>query len=215
LRTANAARALYDISAHASLYIPVSNIPQRLPNYMAVDRTSEWHTSALLATVIESMTLPCRMRGNDRLHTTFDSFEAALNVNGNQRIARLQSSVMDPKVLEDTLKKEPKSGERDRRVPTATRGHMQLDEEDSQGSREDTLDLDIDLLPGETRPLPYQPVKPQKPAHVFGHVDSVRGPYKEGDIREADEDEGFSRKRRRVAGLPVSERFVTVAHLSS
>ncbi|MCJ1251508.1 mtDNA inheritance, partitioning of the mitochondrial organelle [Trapelia coarctata] len=207
LRTTNSARALHDISAHSSLYIPLSNIPQRLPNYVVVDRKSEWHTSALLATAIESMTLPCRLRGDDRTHPTFDSFEAALNVNGNQRIARLQASVLDPQVLEDRLKKEAKLGGHDRRAPTATRSHMLLDEEDHREPRGDGQDPDIDLLPGETRPLPYQSMKSPKPAHVFGRVDSVRGPFKEGDSQERNEDEGFSGKRRRATGMPVAERY--------
>jgi len=146
------------------------------------------------------------------MHTTFDNFEAALNINGNQRIGRLQSSIMDPSVLEERLRKEVKSGGRDRRVPTATGYQKLLDEEDSKGPCDDTQDLDIDLLPGETRALPYQPGKSQKPAHVFGQVDSARGPFKEGDSQENNEDEGFARKRRRVAGLPVTQRSVTLAH---
>lgn len=146
------------------------------------------------------------------MHTTFDSFVAALNVNGNQRIGRLQSSIMDPQILAEALRKEVKSEGRDRRVPTATGYQKLLDEEDSKGPCDDTQDLDIDLLPGETRALPYQSGKPQKAAHVFGQVDSARGPFEEGDSQKDNKDEGFARKRRRVAGLPVTQRSVTVTH---
>lgn len=140
------------------------------------------------------------------MHITFDKFEAALNVNGNQRVARLQSSILDPKILEDSLQKQVESVEQDHRVPTAPRNHMLLEHEYSQETPGEAQDLDIDLLPGEIRALPYHSLKSRKPAHVFGQVDCIRGSSREADSQDGDEDEGFARKRRRIAGLPVAER---------
>ena len=79
----------------SSLVVPIA-MPQRpLPPYISLDSSSQWHTSALLATALESVTLPSRLKNNanrDTLGTTTE----LLNVMGKQSIASLQLSVQKP-----------------------------------------------------------------------------------------------------------------------
>lgn len=90
------ARMLGEMSANASMYVPLSVPAAGLPPYVQLNRDSRWHTSALLSAAFESITLPARQHsagsgqtGLDRL----DRLEASLNTNGHQCLARLQASV--------------------------------------------------------------------------------------------------------------------------
>jgi hypothetical protein len=146
------------------------------------------------------MTLPCRLRGDDRNNTTFSNFEASLNVNGKQKIERLQMSVIDPKVSHNNHG-EGKPADRDRRMPSVKRLPMLTKEDESPEDH----DLEIDLWPGEASPMPTYK-QTHKTAHIFGRVDSTRGDCMDGDIDGNDEDDSSTRKRRRVVGLPVAQR---------
>lgn len=58
------------------------DLPQRLPNYLQVDRNSEWQTTSLISSAIETVTLPSRLRpyhdfessitGDDGTHSIFE-----------------------------------------------------------------------------------------------------------------------------------------------
>ena len=95
IRTVNAAKSIHDTSVNASVYVPMSVPSLRLPQYVNIDRHSEWHTSGLIAMSLETMTIPSRLRLSHK-HGDFEMIRAALNVNGNQRIANLQCSVPEP-----------------------------------------------------------------------------------------------------------------------
>ncbi|KAL9117326.1 MAG: hypothetical protein Q9187_006140, partial [Circinaria calcarea] len=208
LRTINAARTLHDISAHASMYIPLAMTPRHLPSYVCLDRSSHWHTSALLATAIESVTLPSRMRNDDQKRRTFNDLEAALNVNGNQRIARLQCSILDPEELARQRRTRLRAAQKDQRAPGAERSNVPVAEDELQAGDAGAEDLDIDFFPGEPQSMSSYGRKTAKAAHIFGQIDSYRGNFEEPD-RDHEEDEGYARKRRRIAGLPMVERFHT------
>ena len=214
---------MHDISAQSSMYIPISAPPTQLPAYVSMDRSSQWHTAGLLSTALESMTLQSRLRASDGRRATLNDAEAALNVNGNQRIAKLQCSVIDPELLEEQRReggiKEASTG--DQRMPgsrvTGTSSTSGLP--DDEGGLQATSDaglrnLDMDFFAGgesETTTLLSfgQRTNIAKKTHVFGQVECFRGDFEQVLGEGNGEEEGYARKRRRIAGLPVVEKSVT------
>ncbi|KAG0158369.1 hypothetical protein PDIDSM_5883 [Penicillium digitatum] len=88
----NKARSLCSISPLASVYSPVIDIPHKLPSYLNVDRQSEWQKTALLASAIETVTMPSRLRA-------YRHFEASLaGEDGTHTIFELQSSINKIKI---------------------------------------------------------------------------------------------------------------------
>lgn len=87
-RDMNKARSIYAISPQSSFYTPIIDPPQRLPTSYNVDRQSEWQTSALISSAVETMTLPSRLRPHH-------DFEASLTGDdGFHKILELQSSIL-------------------------------------------------------------------------------------------------------------------------
>ena len=215
LKATNEARALHDLSTYASHYVPISNIPPHLPTYISLNRLSAWHTSALLATAIESVTLPCRSRGDDRRRTTFNDFEAALNTNGNQRISQLTFSVLDPQVLNDKRKPDGDSSRSDPRARNSQYFHALAEEDSKEAPDAAGTVLDVDLLPEGLNETLGSQKSVEKAAHVFGRVESLRGPFAVHDLgSQYDDDEEYIRKRRRLHGMPVLERSVSTPMFS-
>ena len=196
MRTVNAARSLQAISSQASLYIPLSSPPAYFPRYVTLDHTSQWQTSALLSTALESMTLPSRMKAGDHKSGTLDILEAALNVNGNQRIAQLQCTIVDSKGTEGQLSTQPSL--QDSRMYHQNQDQPQLGEDSLHDATADSQPLDMNFFPGESQT--------NDTPHVFGIVESIRKDCEDRNDQEDAEDEGYARKRRRVAGMPLKEK---------
>ncbi|MCJ1358797.1 MAG: mtDNA inheritance, partitioning of the mitochondrial organelle [Icmadophila ericetorum] len=209
LRTTNAARSLHDISSQASMYIPLSMPPQTLPNYISLDNTSQWHSSALLATALESVTLPSRTRVSGHTRTTLNDLEAALNINANQRIARLQCSVLSVSALEDEQETLLKAGQLDSRVPGSAVKHSQMAEDGFDNEDNATPeDLDIDFFASSTPSRQKRSGRDTKPPHIFGQIDSYRGSFP-APTPTSPSDLSHARKRRRIANLPMLETYHT------
>lgn len=192
LRLANKARALTSVYGLASIVVPLS-LPERLPaaTARALDASSPWHVSALLASAVESVTLPSRMRDPAR-RETLSGLAEALNTMGKQSVAGLQMSV-------DHSGSEKPGGERgDIRMRTLS------EEELAEG-----VQLDMRFTPSD-RLDPYSSrttngfCKPR----VFSQVISSRG-YDDDDdeagaaAMETDEE---GRRLRRSAYEPVTQR---------
>lgn len=63
------------------------DLPHRLPDYLNVDRQSEWQTSAVISSAVETVTLPSRLR-------PYHDFEASLaGSHGTHKILELQSTI--------------------------------------------------------------------------------------------------------------------------
>ena len=186
------------------MYIPMMSLPPVLPPYIQLDRSSQWHTSALLATAVESMTLPSRLRYTSSAHVTFDAMEAALNVNGAQRIANLQCSIIDPLVLK-AEKSRAVNGSHDHRQPGTSTSDFMLDEDDPQMTTA-TLDVDYSCW-GSTDSVTSLRHR-HKVAHTLGQVETLRGDF-EKHVDKDDQEVAHTRKRRRLANLPVVEKSVS------
>lgn len=84
----NKARSVCTISPQSSLYTPIVDPPRRLPSLLHVDPQSEFYTSALICSAVETVTLPSRLR---RYH----DFEASLaGIDGTHKIFELQSTIV-------------------------------------------------------------------------------------------------------------------------
>ncbi|KAJ5901574.1 hypothetical protein N7495_002102 [Penicillium taxi] len=89
------AKSLYSIAPQSSLYVPVIDIPQKLPGYLQVDRQSQWQTTALLSSAVETVTMPSRLR-------PYHDFESSLaGDDGRHTIFELQSTI-NPKDKEES-----------------------------------------------------------------------------------------------------------------
>ena len=154
--------------------------------------------------VLESMTLPSRLRPGQGGRGLLDDLAIPLNVNGNQRIAALQCSI--PKNAEpDSNNPNLSPAGSDHRLPGSNTNEELHGGNDLQQAN---ARFDIDLSCGETATSAFGPIRHKASEHVFGRVDCLR------DLDESlpetnGEKDGIWRKRRRLAGVPIIERFVT------
>lgn len=202
LRSLNAARTIHELSTHASMYIPLSFPAAPLPPYVHLDRSSQWHVAALLSAAVESMTLPSRIRPGIQKGGFLGDLEAALNVNGYQRVAQLQCSIIiDP---EDELPQDSSiKGSKDRRLVSNT-NHTMVKEDEVENVR---TSLDINLSSGDGTSSASSVAKQD---HVFGAVEEIRGKVEETQEERDPDEVSYGQKQRRCAGLAVIERFVRV-----
>lgn len=97
----NTAKSLQVLGEQSSVYVPMSTSPFKSPSYLSMDITSQWHTGALQAIGLESMTLPARLRASGGNNTNLQAMEETFNSTGKRRIAKFEMSVEDPDVLEE------------------------------------------------------------------------------------------------------------------
>ena len=144
-------------------------------------------------------------RYNEQRPHYLGDLELALNVNGNQRIARLQASLIDPEQLSISSTTPAKPSEKDDRVPTSRLVQVNLQAED--GERE-AQSFDLNFFPSGPPSQPRFNNLALTPAHTFGQVETYRAnlddmPQLISEEAGEDEDESAARKRRRITGLPV------------
>lgn len=170
----NKARALTELYKQASVLIPFS-MPRSPASYRGLssqlDTTSRWHTSALLATALETATLPSRLKRGPN-SDSMDGMAEWLNVMGKQTIATLQMDVVheerddsssDPRQRPDVLKR------------YAIDGGDEYDgnEDTTQGAR--GMDLPIDFTAHDEFASPSRQNGHKSRRHIFGQTVSVRG----------------------------------------
>ena len=91
LKMANIARSINDISPQVSAYIPISDPPRTIPDYLRGVLEPEWYSSALISSAMETISLPTRLRRHE-------DFESSLaSVDGTRNIFKLQSTVLQAK----------------------------------------------------------------------------------------------------------------------
>ena len=196
-RTSAATRTIAELSSHASMYIPV-RMPRQLPGYINLHGGVEWCSSALLSLAIETMTLPSRLRPDQVLRGSLGDMAAALNVNGNQRVAELHCSIPDPTEFDDSKTKPQK-------------GHdMRMRSQASVLAASTTPQVSFDLdmaLSGDDLASAAR-FRSRSRTHVFGAVTCRRVPSKsriEVPSCTDEADLGYARKRARFASEPIVE----------
>lgn len=243
-RKVNSAKSLYSLSEHGSMYIPLSfptSLSSSLPKSICrkvFDRESLWHTSALLATVMESISLPSRLHqlggtGSGSRAGLLNNLEAVLNGNGNQKVSSAQMSIVDPATLQMQEEKEISSlgargGKSDDRMRMQGRS---IKESDHSVNNSHAAKLNIDFLPHWSDDLLPRASHPDRGhsgcqhyccdheksrEHIFGQVETLRGLGMSGtdgiggheEAREALFDNRTNRMQRRLAALPILEKYV-------
>ncbi|KAM7194994.1 Tubulin domain containing protein [Naviculisporaceae sp. PSN 640] len=208
LRLANEARALTELYKHASIVVPLA-VPQRLPGNLQLDLSSRWHTSALLASVVETITLPSRLKdvaNRDTLGTIADM----LNTMGRQSIAGLQMSFA------------PQAQEGETPAPHPSTAHKRKygNGEDDDGD-EKAIKLDIDFSPAD-QPDRYASsigngfLEKKKPK-VFSQSlvwrgypeDEQQQSSKDTDMEDEFDDERERNRRRRRPDETVTKSYKT------
>ncbi|CAL8574308.1 mtDNA inheritance, partitioning of the mitochondrial organelle [Xanthoria parietina] len=201
IRTVNIAQSLQAISTLASMYIPLA-VPKYAPAYVGLDLSSQWHVSGLVSMAVESITLPSRQKAGSMGRGLLGDLEVALNSNGNQRIAELQCSVVDP--LTQHLERTPEASQAAKDKRTAGSPLQQLAYEDEMEPGQSRLDMSFSS--GQTTRTGLSLRQWERRNHVFGKVESIRGVPWEGHGLN-DEGEANRRKRRRLGSLPTVERY--------
>ncbi|KAK5055970.1 hypothetical protein LTR84_012520 [Exophiala bonariae] len=96
LRACNSARSLRSLGQQASALIRLAAPPTNLPNYVDLENSSDWATTALLSAGLESITLPTRFNATARKRGSLALFEDILNTNGKQNLFELHASINHP-----------------------------------------------------------------------------------------------------------------------
>lgn len=165
-RMANLAQSLHAIDGCASVHVPMSSIPNMSPSYLSLDPTSPWQTSALQCAMLESITLPSRLRSSESARATFAEFETILNNDGHRRVISAALSAEDPQHLAELHSTHVQHDTR------MTNGFANGHDED------ETDNTDMSLFPqlhsmatGSGRRLGSRP-------HIFSKIETLRGPWK-------------------------------------
>lgn len=201
LKLSNTARSFSEIAAQASVFIPMSMPAKPLPSYVTLNSKSPWHVSGLFSAALESMAFPSRLKTS---RETLDQLASALNVNGNQNIAKLRMSIDQKTALnghDRSGRLEVRAQSRDMRVLSQDRSVNNILSDD------DPSIFDIDFFPAEAADH-VRGRRNGKDVHVFGQVETSRGDADKQDMGTNEEDDGQERARRRAAGLPIIQKSV-------
>jgi hypothetical protein len=122
-----------------------------------------WHTSALQASAVESITLPSRLKSTlDWSRTTLDDIESIFTSEAKRNILQLDFSVKDPDHEEEQQMNGAGSSGHDSRMAN---GYLDADD-----SPDEPQHLDIDLF----RVPPPAPGRRRR-IHTFARMDLLRG----------------------------------------
>ncbi len=146
------------------------------------------------------MTLPSRLKQHDGSRVTMDHLINALNVNGNQNIAKLRMSIDQEKTLNGHHVLGGPGTAADARVPSHERN---IDTSEAREDEEPDI-LDMDFFPTETGDQVGRRQVHKKP-HVFGHSGNHRSERETAMLEQEDAD-GYNRARRRASGLPIIQK---------
>lgn len=94
LRLANTALSINQACAQASMVVPLAVPDARVPSGIAVDISSAWNVSALLATATETASLQSRLRLDGKSQPLgMADMAQSLNVSGRQTLANMRMAV--------------------------------------------------------------------------------------------------------------------------
>ncbi|KAF2624888.1 protein DML1 [Macroventuria anomochaeta] len=164
----NSSRSLQPLAEQSSVYIPVSNRPTKVPDYLSFDATSAWQVSALQAAGVESMTISSRLRTSNGRHGTLQDIEDTINSTGKRRIAKFEMSIADPDVLSE------KTTEGIARAEKAGSTTLRRTSE----SETQLSSFDIDAFSKDYR---LASSKGSKKEHIFARAEACRGAWSLSD----------------------------------
>lgn len=176
-REMNKARTVHSISPQTSLYTPIVDPPSRLPDTIHLNPQSQWYTSALISSALETVTLPTRLR-------PYHDFEASLaGEDSIHKIFELQSSIF--KALDDEQESSKPSRSKD---SANTNG-----DESTKVQKEFDLDFSYDSLDSNK-------------SHIFNQLQVRRGIEDGEDGMPSMKDLSLLRKERAFNSEPNFQR---------
>ncbi|KAI1311000.1 tubulin domain-containing protein [Xylaria venustula] len=178
LKLVNKARALAELSAQASLVVPLSMPEGSLPSTIQLDPSSPWHISALFAATIESTTLYTRLKTSDRVYSSnLGHLTDLLNVFGRQTIANIEMSPIAP--ANQTQNVTNARGD-----PISSLDGNTVDDESDSNSQNGPAPLEVDL--SSPQDLKLEPgIRRSRKRHIFSQLRTYRGPEIEEPTAEA------------------------------
>ena len=203
MKLSNTSRSISEISAQASVLVPLTLPSKALPLYMAFSPQSEWHVSALLASAVESITLPSRLKLSHSSRETLTLLANSLNVNGNQTIAKIQMSIGEKTAINGSHAENGVTGKNDSRMSNDNN----LKDDSYVNGDDEANPLDMDFFPTETGEQIRGPRRAKK-VHVFGRNEIFRTTGDPKLPSSTGADGGYERARRRAAGLTIIQRLV-------
>ncbi|KAK0630824.1 tubulin domain-containing protein [Bombardia bombarda] len=209
LRLINKAKAMTELYKQASIIVPLA-VPRALPQSIQLDRSSPWHTSALLASAMESITLPTRLKSGPN-RDTLGNMADRLNAMGKQSVAGLQMSFA-PVVTEFRSEGQQQSGgdQADSRV----RGSVAVvggGEDEEGGEEEGVRHLDVSFSPSDQLDSYGRQMNGfhHKKPRVFSQVVTARGyavdEYADEEMMDVDQQD--ARRRRRNPSAPITRSY--------
>ena len=136
-----------------------------------------------------------------------DGFIRALNINGNQNIARLQMAIDQttaPNGHHKAGRMDPPTQSMDLRAPSRERDVTE------SGNHDDSniTTFDMDFFPAESGERNGRERTSGKKTYVFGQAENYRVEEVTDSKGTNDVNEGYERTRRRAAGLPLIQKLV-------
>jgi len=188
----NSALSLNIFGEQATVYIPMSTTPFRSPACLSMDIRSRWHTGALQAIGMETMTLPSRLRKSESGGGSLQTMEEIINSTGKRRIAKFELSVSDPNELSKARAAENAQFQHSHTSNT-TRKDIFADDEVR------LTRFDMDLF---SRDYKIRTSKDHKKEHVFGRTEAARGEWEVAQGADRDPHDRFG-------DGPALQRYVT------
>lgn len=194
LRAANAAKTLQSLNGLVNSYVRLRDGGVSLPEYIQIDTGNEWESSALIATAIESITLPTRLRDGPGLRQArYAEIEHVLNTNGRQNVFDLGMSAEEHNEMRHN------GARSDPRAPQGI----------SRPYEEETVTYDLNFTPGVLSLLPPGTAPAKISKHVFAQTQLSRRSMTAAGLqlanRTPDREEML---RRRYHDETIVDRFV-------
>lgn len=157
----------------------MSNSPNKVPGYLAMDAASPWHIAALQVAGLESMTITTRLRASLGGRGTLQDLEDTINSTGKRRIAKFEMSIADPDVLSVKAAYEAMQAEK---IGSMTSRRTSED-------NDQLTNFDIDTFTRDYRAGP----RAAKKEHIFGRAEVSRGDWSLPDDSGRDPHDRFDR----------------------
>lgn len=206
VKKANAARTFSDVSKLASAYTMLSTRPENLPTYLNSDLNSEWESSALMATAIDSVTLPTRLRSTVETsnRSNMPQYEQFLTSEEGRTIWDLGLK-LDQQELPQPVTPATNSG------PRQDPNHNSQQIAEDQPDQAEATTLDITFTPDTTYLLPPTARQTTKSSlqhnHTFTQICTTRFPNTTLPIQTQRPLTQETITRLRYADLPILKTY--------
>ncbi|KAK7525857.1 tubulin domain-containing protein [Phyllosticta citriasiana] len=218
----NRALSLTSLVPVSSTYIPLPTRPSptHFPSYLTLPPSPAhpWHTAALRAAILETATLPSRLRSSSS--SSLAAMESAFNADGNRRIVEARMRVAAPRAIAAQLRNRHDARVANRDKNKTARGEAAIASVDIATALADA-DADLDDLDiamcgifAENAAPEQSRGRVQHAHHVFGRVETLRGPWAASQNDEFDAAplaalNAAARDRRYADAVPRAFRYAT------